>query len=281
MCPTEWAYIHSHLSEKYNLQSALYGNLVKPLLSIFRKSRFSEKKEMELEFLHKYKKTHEEVSKSGPAVFRRVANTHGVSHFVHTKNENKSLLIIWTGGQRRPMMPLHTFLQAAWECDVDVVVLRAKPRHGYITGVVGLGDSLPKTVDALSEFVNKHGYSNIYVIGMSMGTPPALFSSAGLRAKNCLLAGPLDPRLGYNFEFSDFMDNSNTRGSFLRVTAVTGELATKDSEVADYLTGLLGSKKLVIPGAAHNPLWPIAEKGELANWLKQHLFVGVDKPIEY
>jgi len=43
------------------------------------------------------------------------------------------------------------------------------------------------------------------------------------------------------------------------------------------LSKLLGSIKLVIPGAAHNPLWPIERRGELAEWLKQHLVTNQGK----
>lgn len=273
-CPLDWSYLHAHLAEKYNLERSFSGKIKQTFFSVIGKTGFSEKRDVEREFVMQYRNAHEAISKTGPAAFTRRTNTHGISHFVHPYNEQNRLLIIWTGAHRRPMMPLHTFLQAVWDFNLDVLVLRARPNLGYTTGVMGLGDTLTKAIDALCEFSTKRGYSNVYVIGMSMGTPPALFSSVKLGARNCLLAGPLDPRLGYNDEFNLFLDELRAQENILRVNAVVGELSPKDSAVADYLSSLLGSTKLVTLGAAHNPLWALARKGELVDWLNQHLLDG-------
>ena len=275
LSPIEWTHLHSHLAEKYHLQGGVIGRIKQALFSVPGKSRFSEKRSVELEFVVKYKNAQDEAYKKGPATFRRVVNTHGISHFVHPKNNNKSLLVIWTGAARRPMMPLHTFLQAVWERNVDVLVLRAKPNQGYVAGVAGLGGSLEKAIDGLCEFRDKRQYSQVYVVGTSMGTPPALLSSGKLKAENCLLAGPVDPRVWFSNEFRNYMGDLGDQRSSHMVTTVVGELATTDAAAADYLSSLLGTTKIVIPRAAHNPLWPIARRGELADWLKQYLFLEV------
>ena len=111
-----------------------------------------------------------------------------------------------------------------------------------------------------------------------MGTPPALFSAAKLQADNCLLVGPLDPRVKYKDEFDSLVKSLENKETSLKFSTVVGEHATQDAPIANFLSTTFGSIEIVAPGAEHNALWPITERGELADWLDNNFFHVPTRP---
>jgi hypothetical protein len=174
---------------------------------------------------------------------------------------------------RRPMMPLHFFLQAVWQRDVDVLVLRARPtKSDYADGVSFFGDTLDSTSDGLRDYGAQHGYTTVFVVGMSMGTPPALISAPRLGASRCLLAGPIDPRTSHDQEFERFVRYVEDAHELPQIITVVGELAPEDAVIAGFVSSVVNNVELVSPGADHNPLWTLQQRGELAEWLRVNLF---------
>lgn len=279
LTPSEWRSIHSYLAQKQKLQGGIRRKIMQGLSRILGQSPPSEMNSVEIELLAQSRITNNVGKEIAFARYTRSFNTRGLSHFLHPENTTKSLLIIWTGALRRPMMPLHTFLQEVWNLNIDVLVLRSAPNsRDYLNGVVGLGNTLGKAIDGLHEFRLRHGYGSVYLIGSSMGTPPALFSAAKLQTDNCLLVGPLDPRLKYKDEFDHLVKSQENEKNFLRFSTVVGEHATQDAPISSLLSNTFGSLEIVVPGAEHNALWPITERGELADWLDNNCFYGATRP---
>lgn len=279
LSPSEWMDIISYLAHKHNLRGGIRGKIRQFLLRILGQSPPLDNKTLEVELVMQAKTSQSLRNEVDVAKYTKGVNTRGLSHFVHPENTSKSLLIIWTGALRRPMMPLHTFLQEIWDLNVDVLVLRSAPNsRDYVNGVAGLGNTLGKAIDGLDEFRLRHGYESVYLIGSSMGTPPALFSAAKLQTDNCLLVGPLDPRLKYRDDFDNLVKSVVSKKLSIKFSTIVGEHATKDAPIANFLSNTFGSIEIVEPGAEHNALWPITEKGKLANWLDNNCFYGATRP---
>ncbi len=278
LAPSEWKEILSYLAQKQKLQVGIRGVLRQGLSRILGQSPPSVMNNVEIELLAQGRITHKDGNEIAVTRYIRGLNTRGLSHFLHPENTTKSLLIIWTGALRRPMMPLHTFLQEVWNLNIDVLVLRSAPNsRDYLNGVVGLGNTLGKAIDGLHEFRVRHGYGSVYLIGSSMGTPPALFSAAKLQTDNCLLVGPLDPRPKYKDHFDHLVRSQENEKNSLRFSTVVGEHATQDAPISNLLSNTFGSLEIVVPGAEHNALWPITERGELADWLDNNCFYGATR----
>lgn len=273
LCPREWAELVGYVHTKANATKRSHSGLRKWFSQKTVPAHSTPSNNLELELILESDNELFQQKRVEVATFERALNLGGVSHFVHPRNSSHSVLVVWTGLARRPMMPLRHLLQAVWPCDVDVLVLRARPtKSDYADGVPFFGDALDTTIDGLRDYCSQHGYTTVFVAGMSMGTPPALISALRLGASNCLLAGPIDPRHNYEKEFQRFAREIEDTHESPRFVTFVGEFAARDAAVASYVSSVVKNVELYSPGADHNPLWPLQQRGELTDWLRLNLF---------
>jgi hypothetical protein len=277
LCPRGWAELVAHVQTKASPTARVRTSIGTWFSRGTSSVDLARRKNLERELILESDNVLSHRNVDEVPAFERVLNLGGVSHFVHPRNKSQSVLFVWTGIARRPMMALRHFLQAVWQCDVDVLVLRARPmKRDYADGVSFFGDTLDSTIDGLRDYSAQHGYTRVFVAGMSMGTPPAMFSAPRLGASSCLLAGPMDPRHNYGEEFQLFDRFVEDAQDLPRFATVVGEFAPEDAVVARFVSSVVNNVELVSPGADHNPLWPLQQRGELADWLRINLFSNAD-----
>lgn len=89
----------------------------------------------------------------------------------------KTLIIAFTGGARRLMMPLPTFLQHVDATSVDVLLLYRHGRSFYSNGISGLANSIAGLIDVLETFLKTSQYKSVVSFGASVGGVPALLTA--------------------------------------------------------------------------------------------------------
>lgn len=94
-----------------------------------------------------------------------------------TSTFEKTLIIAFTGGAHRLMMPIATFLQHIDAASVDVLLLL---RHGdsvYSNGIRGLANSFAGLIDVLEAFLRTSQYKRVVTFGTSSGGVPAILTA--------------------------------------------------------------------------------------------------------
>ncbi len=202
----------------------------------------------------------------------RKQTTRTFSYFVHSENSTRSLLILWTGSGRRPMMPMSIFLEGVRPLQVDVLVIRPDQKTRSYTRVKGFGENLSDAILGISGFITKNKYQNVYCQGQSLGTLPALLCTALPAIDRTLIAGPVDPQSIDAQVLGEFTSELLKAGIRPKVTIAVGTDAPKDILAAETVGQVFETQIIMVKNAKHNPLWVFAKKGKLDNWLRQHLF---------
>ena len=197
-----------------------------------------------------------------------------------SSNGPRGLIICVKGNSRRMMMPMPTWLSNLPGEDHDVLALGCPPHKMFVDGVRGFSKTLPETLEAIDVFVAENGYTDVWVMGSSGGTLPALFAGLRIGAKGIFLAGVVDP------------DVDNWRGFLPR-----GELARRvgeavdtaprhpteivlaygaddepDTVLAQRLAELVPNARLMpVAHTTHNCLYPLAKRRQLAGILRDFL----------
>jgi hypothetical protein len=203
--------------------------------------------------------------------YERISHGKGHSLFVNSSNLKNSLLVIWTGGKGRPMMPLSIFLESLRPFGFDVLVLRPTAEDGYKLGVRGFGSDTPGTILAISNLITRRGYQTVFCIGASLGTLPSIQSISLPKLKSIVVVGPVDPNIIDVDGFEAFKTSLNSVCHWPKISIVTGADATRDHEASKVIREHLPSKTLMIRGTGHNPLWSLFVRKRLVAWLKKTL----------
>lgn len=203
--------------------------------------------------------------------------TKSYSLLLHPENIARSLFVIWVGGSRRPMMPLSIFLEGLRPLGMDVLVLRPYPKTRYKAGVKGFGESLPEAISGLSKYISENKYENVYCQGESLGTLPALLSTALPNLRRTLIAGPSSPNAVDPIVYSGFTSHLSQMGIRPKVSIAVGTNAPKDIATAQALGEYFETKLIFVRNARHNPPWVYARKGKLYKWLTTH-YLAPDSP---
>ncbi len=280
LLPNEWRSILSHILVKHGRVRLLMSRLL-DLAASNKLVQFNCK--FSLGHLERKlardarRKILDRVENKSWSSFTRESKRFGFTHLKHSERVGNSVLIVWTGRAGRPMMPLATFVGSVALYKTDVVILRApKSAESYLGGVGSLGNSLKDTIAQLGGLIADWNYSDIFVLGASMGTPPALICSAYLKPARVLLAGPIDPNSQYASDLEDFVQSREKLAEQAHISIAVGDFATADQAAATFISNLTGAKIIKIPAAGHNPLWPLVESGQFGDWMGRNLFNDLD-----
>ena len=197
--------------------------------------------------------------------------TRTFSHFVHSENTTRSLLILWTGSGLRPMMPLSIFLEGVRPLQTDVLIIRPDYKTRRFARVQGFGDTLPEAILGVSDFITNNNYQHAYCLGLSLGTLPAVLSTTVPNIKRTLIAGPVSPSTIAPELYGEFATQLQKKGIRPKVIIAVGTDAPKDLLAADTLGEVFETEITMVKNAQHNPPWVYAQRGQLDSWLRQHL----------
>jgi len=187
----------------------------------------------------------------------------------------KHLLIVFTGGALRPMMPVHAFLQHLDAAGTDVLFLRDPRRNGFRHGLFGVGASLEAVVDRLPELIDLTPYKGISTFGDSAGGMPALLAGLVLGARSILSVGGGHPNR-WEYRGRPLAEGlaalRDAAGHRSKVFLMRGEQAPDDEPAAKATASLIGATILIVSDkngpVRHSAVFPLAEQGRLTYLLE-------------
>jgi hypothetical protein len=193
----------------------------------------------------------------------------------------KSLLICFTGGGQRMMMPTAVFLQNLPAADYDVVVLRDEARNGFRTGIPGVADSLKGLAGRIG-LHQQHYYRQTVSLGVSAGGIPALWTCLQLGLDKGIAVGPNHPndsRLllwdgkGVEVPFRQMIQQLECKPKLL---VVYGADEVRDVRAVDVLRDIIPVEPVAIRGqpghaSGHNALYTLLQRRRVAFFLAEAL----------
>lgn len=186
----------------------------------------------------------------------------------------RRLVVLFTGGLNRMMVPSWVFLAHLPRRPAYVLMLRGGWEF-YVAGLPGLSNDFSSTVEWIRDFAEAEGLTIDTVMGSSGGSLPASRAGHALGARRRLLFGlprvsddeiarfPLTGDIGRSSE------PMRDRGRGLTLFA-GGEHARDIETAAEARRRLPRAKVVVVNGADHNVVEPLARQGELHRLLKKH-----------
>jgi hypothetical protein len=213
-----------------------------------------------------------------PESFVRQRLRHSVSRFEgHGRRDCKTLLICFSGNAHRMMMPWPVFLQHIDARHADLVYLRTVKHCGYRSGIRGLADNLPESIDALERLVECRTYRKVSVLGTSGGGLPAILAGIRLGAGAVLAAGPNSPEDERWTELAEgrggaelFRRFAGTQARLPDIHLVYGAFAKKDKESARTIAACLPVKSITkVPETGHSVLYPLVERRQFRKLLRR------------
>lgn len=189
------------------------------------------------------------------------------------QSETASCVIAFGGGFRQPMMPISLFLAALGDYTDTVFLVRSKPADAFRRGISGLGSDIETAFANLVKVVGREVREEALtqkppvVLGTSGGGIPALIFSQFLSRCRAVLVGPnstRDPRWANNETLTRALDSHSAAVHERRavpVTIVYGDIGNDVQKVPDWQTHIAGAQIVKIPGADHNALLPLVERG--------------------
>lgn len=193
----------------------------------------------------------------------------------------RTLVFAFTGGANRLMMPVALFLQHCPAERYEFVVLVDRTRTFYLSGVAGLGEDLPATIERLRALCVPSSFRRVVSFGTSAGGLAAVWTGVALGCERAVSVGGQSPvqiaeryqTQNMNTEGFDVALRSATR--LPEVLLVVGERAERDREKALTMSALIPATTIVIPGTAHhNVLYDAWKAGSLDALLDQLLGEG-------
>lgn len=123
--------------------------------------------------------------------YREVQPDASVRLFSSTEQKiaNKTLLVVFTGAHKRPMLPHCVFLQALSSAEFDVAMLTDPDNLHFSAGLNGGADTLPGVVAHLAGTLNSAAYRRVITLGTSSGGFPALRAGILMRAERAVSIG--------------------------------------------------------------------------------------------
>jgi hypothetical protein len=170
------------------------------------------------------------------------------------------------------MTPMPDFLQAL-PSGLDVLLLKYVRPGGYLNGLPGLGGNLAEAAFGLRKKLASLQYEKVITLGSSAGTSPALLASLEIRSERTILHGPFDPTSSeisssWDAFLARWTDSLETGAHLPRIFYLVGADCTRDIANGKKLQAALGGEVYEVPGAGHNVVEPLLQKGRLAQWLR-------------
>lgn len=205
------------------------------------------------------------------ADFARERLAHSAGRYSNgSPRHDKTLLFCFSGNAHRMMMPMPLFLQHLDPNEVDVVYLRTEKHAGYRTGIRGIGNCLPSSINHLMERCQVQDYARIAIAGTSGGGMPALLAALQMGAAAVIAVGansPDDPRWE---EYRQGGNGADLFRHFIRdpetlpaIHLVHGADHPRDGIanqcIADYITV---SSITSVENSGHAALFPLVERGQ-------------------
>jgi len=135
------------------------------------------------------------VQKARTVEFERQGGHKGVSFYTGKTGSprQKTLIIAFSGGFQRVMLPTHAFLDCLNPALYDVLMLRDFEEGApYLKGIGGLGGDFFEAMHGLSLRFMPHSYRRTIALGTSGGGAPALLSAMLLGLNRAVSVGGAD-----------------------------------------------------------------------------------------
>jgi hypothetical protein len=209
-----------------------------------------------------------------PRPFHRTGLADTVTLYRDQSREpaGKGLLVAFTGGSRRLMMPVSVFLQHLDSSAWDVVVLRKGPdRRPYAHGLEGVSRSLPAVMRYVAKASEAKRYRRVVTLGTSGGGFAAIIGAILMAAKRAISIGGHQPSASPNpwLRLQLAIRHALQCPEF---EYVFGADFDRDRESALVLRNSFGGTLHPVPGVTqHNPFRVLLARGELAAFLKEIL----------
>jgi hypothetical protein len=189
-------------------------------------------------------------------------------------NTPKRLVVLFTGGLNRMMVPSWVFLAHLPRMPLYVLLVRGREPF-YEEGLPGITEDFASTVDWIRQVAADGGMAIDTVMGCSAGALPALRAGYVLRANRRLVFG-LPTLSRENLARFPITERENVVSDLGRddgtgLTFFVGGLDARDVAVATEAGTLMPRAHVVTePGAIHNVVEPLARRGELHRLLRIH-----------
>lgn len=189
----------------------------------------------------------------------------------------KTLLIGMAGQLQRLMLPIAVFLQALPAARADLLLLQDSQRDGFRTGVVGVANNFEDLLSILPRVFKFDQYRRRCMIGTSGGGLPAILAGLAFGADVAMSVGGNSPRdFRWSGQQAPIARSLLARASrqTTRLVAVYGVNSEKDRLAAVELSELVPAKLIGVSSPTgmvkHNALYPLAQHGQLANFVQQN-----------
>jgi hypothetical protein len=186
----------------------------------------------------------------------------------------KKLVVLFTGGAHRMMLPSWIFLAHLPRMPLCVLLVRGREPF-YEEGLPGITEDFPSTVDWIRQVAADRGLVVDTVMGCSAGALPALRAGYVLGANRRLVFG-LPTLSRENLARFPITERKNVVSDLGRddgtgLTLFVGGLDARDVAVAAEARTVMPRAHVVTePGAIHTVVEPLARRGELHRLLRIH-----------
>ncbi len=185
------------------------------------------------------------------------------------------LVVLFTGGVNRMMVPSWVFLAHLPRFPVYVLAVRSGWTF-YREGLPGLTKDFSATVEWLRNCARENGLSIHAVMGSSGASLPALRAGHALGARRRVLFGlphiSDDDLAQYPLVDGDGTASNLEVDGGLGVTLIVGSEESRDIKtLAEARRRMPRAKAVVVAGAGHNVVAPLARDGKLYRLLRRGL----------
>jgi hypothetical protein len=225
------------------------------------------------EWLDKIGRLHPDVL-DNPRQFRR----HAISPYVNFyqdgdgSQQEKSLLVGFTGNARRLMLPAAIFLQFLEPRCWDMVVLRKCGRNTYLRGLEGVATDLAGIVQYVRDSVPVAGYRRIVTFGTSGGGYAAAWAAILFNAARGICVGGSVPKFPADSVNVPRRYQPSPAPHGVDLEFVYGMDFLRDKQSALALQTLFGGRMHPVAGVEHhNVLAALLAHGEVSGFLSEVL----------
>ncbi len=225
-------------------------------------------------------------SHATPQTFMHQALAPGINFYAGAGSGGpKHLVVVFTGNQLRPFLPLPVFLQHVPVRHFDVLVLQDASRQWFLRGVPGVLDSIAELPRWLSSALPSFQYSSVRSVGTSAGGAAALYGGIVLGAARSLAIGGSTPSRATQLPPDPELDRTLfDRMIAAQLPAHTGVLHAcysgdnaRDAEGAALLREHLPALRCTgFPGLTdHNLPFELWKQGQLHPFMRDYLLGGI------
>jgi hypothetical protein len=200
----------------------------------------------------------------------------------------KTLILVFSGLQGGPMVPVPVLLQLLPEDACDLVLLRDTSRTLFVNGLPPVATSLFDLVSLCSKLLSPSDYRRLICYGGSGGGFPALRAALLMGASRGV---SVSGRLSWNIR--RLLDGSGRsapsfdplcdcfRDAATEIVCAYGADNAVDVEDARRIAAILPVRLRPVPGiAVHNFLWELARAGKAQDFINQAFDFSVPPYVE-